>query len=121
MTGMDANTGLAIEGHAHLLQSIERILTTPIGTRVQRRSFGAAMSDLVDAPNNGAIRLRLYAAVASALIRWEPRLIVTRVSMSDTATAAHGTQSVDIEGRVVENNRPLATHVDLMHQPSNTV
>ncbi|PVX30964.1 GPW/gp25 family protein [Sphingomonas pokkalii] len=81
MKGMDAATGKPIEGEAHLAQSVACILTTPIGTRVGRREFGSLLPDLVDQPANPASRIRIFAATALALRRWEPRIKVTRVGL----------------------------------------
>ena len=72
MKGMNAKTGRATTGLDHLYQSIDKILTTPIGTRIARRDFGSELPELVDAPNNATTRVRLYAATATALMRWEP-------------------------------------------------
>lgn len=82
MIGMDAHTGQALSGDAHLAQSIADILSTPLGTRVMRRDYGSRVPDLIDAPANAAARVQLYAATATALMRWEPRLTVTRVALS---------------------------------------
>ncbi|AOS18622.1 GPW/gp25 family protein [Xanthomonas oryzae pv. oryzae] len=81
MIGVDAITGRVIEGEQHLAQSIACILTTPIGTREQRRDFGSLLPELIDQPLNGATRTLLYGATATALMRWEPRLRLTRVDL----------------------------------------
>jgi phage baseplate assembly protein W len=80
MRGLDANTGKPLEGFAHLVQSIRDILTTPIGTRVMRRDYGSRLFQLIDAPLNARTVLEIYAATVEALIRWEPRISVQRVS-----------------------------------------
>jgi len=82
MMGMDARTGHALSGDAHLAQSIADILATPIGTRLMRRDYGSRVPDLIDAPANAATRVQLYAATATALMRWEPRITVKRVALS---------------------------------------
>ena len=82
MKGMNANTGRALEGEAHLRQSIADILTTPIGTRVARRDYGSLLSELIDQPFNPSTRLRLSSAVAQALARWEPRVRLHRVTLA---------------------------------------
>lgn len=81
MIGVDARSGKALGGDAHLAQSIADVLTTPIGSRVLRRDYGSLLPELIDAPFNGATRLRLYAAVALALLRWEPRIRLSRVQI----------------------------------------
>lgn len=80
--GMNAQTGLRISGRAHLAQSVTKILATPIGTRIRRRTFGAKAADLIDTPAHGAALLQLYAASATALMTWEPRLRVRALSLS---------------------------------------
>lgn len=114
MRGLNANTGRAVIGLSHLMQSISKILTTPVGTRVARREFGSELFDLVDAPNNPVTRVRLYAAIAKALMRWEPRLRLTRVQLSvDTNEAGEGVQVVDIEGTTTETDAAVSTRVQL--------
>ena len=82
MTGMDAATGKVIAGTAHLAQSIGDILSTPIGSVVMLRDYGSALFELIDAPANALTRSRIYAATATALARWEPRIRLTRVTLS---------------------------------------
>ena len=77
---MDRSTGRRITGMNHLQQSIADILTTPLGSRLQRRTYGSLLPGLIDQPDNARTRLRCYAAIASALMNWEPRLRVTRVA-----------------------------------------
>lgn len=112
MTGMNAQTGRAISGLAHLYQSIGKILTTAIGSRLQRRPFGSELPDLVDAPFNNSTRVRLYAATATALMRQEPRLTLTRVLLSDTSEAPTA-PILDIEGIASESGEPVSTSVRL--------
>jgi len=81
MTGMNRHTGAAIDGEAHLAQSVADILTTPIGSRVARRDYGSLLPDLIDQPLTPALKLRLYGATAVALSRWEPRLRLQRVTL----------------------------------------
>jgi len=85
VTGSDVLTGRSLDGDAHLSQSIGIILSTPIGTRVMRRDFGSALFELIDQPFNALTRLRMFAAVAVALARWEPRLRLSRVSVDQGA------------------------------------
>ena len=79
MPGMDAQTGRALDGVAHLRQSITDILTTPIGSRVMRREYGSRLPALIDAPVTPGRLIDLYAATAEALSRWEPRIKLNRV------------------------------------------
>lgn len=93
---MNRTTGRRITGIAHLQQSVADILTTPLGTRLERRPYGSLLPSLIDQPDNARTRLRCYAAIASALMKWEPRLRVTRVGM--TSGAQPGQAVVDLEG-----------------------
>ncbi|MFV0662766.1 GPW/gp25 family protein [Denitromonas sp.] len=80
--GMTATTGRRVDDVAHIRQSVRDILTTPVGTRVMRRDYGSLLPDLIDQPLNGATLLRAYAATVMALVRWEPRIRVSRVQFA---------------------------------------
>ena len=97
MLGMHRQTGAPLDGAGHLAQSIGDILMTPIGTRVMRRDYGSLLFELLDRPINAATRLLLFSATAIALARWEPRLRLTRVSL--TRAGADGAVAIDIEGQ----------------------
>ena len=103
MIGMARTTGKAISGDEHLRQSINDILTTPIGGRVMRRDYGSLVPELVDEPLNRGTILRLYAAVAQALRRWEPRLKLARVTVN---AGADGVASIHVEGRRADAPAP---------------
>ena len=83
---MNRNTGRAISEMEHLQQSVADILTTPIGTRVMRRDYGSQVPMLVDQPDNRITQLRLLSAAASALMRWEPRLALSNVTIEREAS-----------------------------------
>lgn len=93
---MDRTTGRRISGIDHVRQSVADILTTPLGSRLERRNYGSLQPSLIDQPDNAHTRLRCYAAIASALMKWEPRLRVTRVGM--TAGDRPGQATVDLQG-----------------------
>lgn len=111
MIGMSARTGRAIEGNTHLAQSIADILTTPIGSRVMRREYGSQLPDLIDAPFNDATRLQAYAATAMALMRWEPRIRLSRVQLF--LGDRPGQAVLDLEGTRTDSNEPLSLRVPL--------
>lgn len=71
-TGIDRVTGRVLTGWDHCVQSIGVILTTRLATRVMRRQFGSALKDLQDRNASPATIAAVYAAVAGALLRWEP-------------------------------------------------
>jgi phage baseplate assembly protein W len=78
-TGTNAATGAVLTDFDHVRQSIGKILRTPIGSRVMRREFGSELFDLIDRPLTDRIILAVYAAVAMAIARWEPRFAVTNL------------------------------------------
>lgn len=96
ITGLNAATGRSISGTAHLQQSIADILTTRIGSRIMRRSYGSQLPELIDHPNNPSTRVRLHAAIATAIMLWEPRVRLSRVQLG--AGVRPGQVVVDIEG-----------------------
>ncbi|MFZ5548075.1 MAG: GPW/gp25 family protein [Pseudomonadota bacterium] len=102
--GMSATTGAALSDMAHLRQSIATILFTPVGSRVMRRSFGSLLPELIDQPDNANTRVRLFAAVAGALMRWEPRLRISRVQLASGTTP--GTAELVLEGTYVPPDGP---------------
>ena len=79
---MNRTTGQRLDAVAHLRQSIGDILSTPIGSRVMRREYGSLVPALIDKPDNLATQTRFFAAAASALMRWEPRLQVDRMAIT---------------------------------------
>ncbi|MEX3614167.1 MAG: GPW/gp25 family protein [Burkholderia gladioli] len=85
MSGMNAQTGDFVDGAQHLSQSITIILSTPLASRVKRRTFGSEVPDLIDGAGNRSTLVRVYAAIATALMRWEPRLTLTKVAFDTEA------------------------------------
>jgi uncharacterized protein len=117
MKGMNAETGRAIADLDHLYQSIGKIVSTPLASCVKRREFGFDLFGQIDAPGNGAQRTRLYAAIATALMRWEPRLVITRVQLTideTTITDTFDGQSViDLEGYTTESGDVVRSRIPL--------
>jgi phage baseplate assembly protein W len=83
MKGMSRTNGQYLDDLEHLKQSIIDILTTPIGSRVMRRDYGSNLFYLVDRPVNREFLQLIYAAVAEALERWEPRLNLKKVTVDE--------------------------------------
>jgi phage baseplate assembly protein W len=70
--GIDQNTGKVLVGWPHVAQSINKIVMTEIGSRVERRDFGSGFGGLIDKPQNAETTLAFFMAIAEAL---EPRLV----------------------------------------------
>lgn len=111
MKGMDRTTGKSLEDKEHLRQSIEDILTTPLGSRVMRRDYGSRLFELVDHPTSPALLVDIYAATAEAIKKWEPRVRIEsveadeitngRITLTLTGTYLPDGQEIKIEGIVV--------------------
>ena len=113
---MNRTTGQRLDAVAHLRQSIGDILSTPIGSRVMRREYGSLVPALIDKPDNLATQTRFFAAAASALMRWEPRLKVDRMSIARDPERL-GRISLEITGSYVgsfgRESAPLTLSVPL--------
>jgi hypothetical protein len=95
MSGMSRTAGVPLDGIDHITQSVRDILGTMIGTRVGRRDYGSLLPDLIDQPMTGANILRLYAATAVALSRWENRIRLRRVSLAAGSNPGSATLVLD--------------------------
>lgn len=100
MPGLSVNGGDTLDGWAHVRQSIQVILRTPIGSRVMNRTFGSRLPELIDAPSNDRSMIAVYGAVADALDRWEPRFQLTQcwIDDQDDGEFSAGRVSINVEG-----------------------
>lgn len=80
-SGMNATTGRSITGIEHIWHSCRDILTTLVGTRIQRREYGSFLPELIDHPHNQPNNLRLMAATVMALAKWEPRIAIRKIDI----------------------------------------
>ncbi|WP_412461671.1 GPW/gp25 family protein [Pseudomonas sp. SC11] len=96
MIGLGRRTGQPLAGIAHLRQSIEDILTTPLGSRRMRPEYGSQLRRYVDLPVNEGWKSAVQAEVARALGRWEPRLKLERVKV---VAVLDGQVSLALSGR----------------------
>lgn len=103
--GMNRATGFAVTDADHISQSIADILITPVGSRVMRRAYGSLLSELIDQPQNPALRLQIMAASYSAILRWEPRVKLTGITFE---TTLDGKMGVDITGTRSDSAAPLS-------------
>ena len=87
MKGMNATTGSLIDGINELRQSIQDILSTPIGSRVMRRNYGSRLMYLLDSPIDHNFVAEIQGAVTEALVAYETRIRLSRVLVSDVHDA----------------------------------
>ena len=110
---MNRSTGRSIEGLEHLRQSVGDILSTPIGSRVMRRSYGSLVPALIDQPDNRATRVRINAAIAGALMRWEPRLQLLAIKLTRD-TQVPGRVQITLTGKRTNSQpAPLALQITM--------
>ena len=108
---MSRYTGLSLQSEAEQIrQSIQDILTTPIGSRVMRRSYGSLLPIMIDAPFNEITRLQLYAATATALIQWENRINLESISI---APVSDGKFVLDLSVIMVNTNQNESLSIPL--------
>lgn len=82
-TGTSAAAVGLLSDWQHVEQSIAKILTTPIGSRVMRRDFGSQIPDMIDAKMVQRNVLAIYSAAAVAITKWDPRFRVTRAAIAE--------------------------------------
>jgi phage baseplate assembly protein W len=102
---MSRTTGEELSGFDHLRQSIQDILTTPVGTRVHRRDYGSRLTQLVDRPVNQSLVSELIAATAEALDRWEPRLRLDEVQI--VSVSENGQIELSLVGYYLVNGQRI--------------
>jgi uncharacterized protein len=66
-------------------QSIRIILSTRPGEQLMRSLFGAGLDRLLSEPNTITTRRRLRDLVEESIERWEPRISLNRVEVSEVA------------------------------------
>ncbi len=105
MAGMHRSQGTTIDGLDHLTQSMTDIVATPVGSLVGRRDYGSLIPGLIDQPMTPANILRIFAAAALALSRWENRIRVRRIQLlpGDRPGAASLTIEADRIGVAASN------------------
>lgn len=93
MVGL-AEKGQGLALREHVGQSIRRILSTPKGSLVMAREFGSDLWKLVDNPLNDLTRIRIYQETAGAILKWERRVHLKKISV---VAASVGAITLDVE------------------------
>lgn len=94
----------------HIARSIADILSTPLGTRVMRPDYGSELPRLVDQPMNKDWKIRVFAATADALRKWEPRIEVISAAVDEIGA---GTITLTVKYRVVGDDDTKEATVSL--------
>ena len=105
-------TGSKIPYLDQIRQSIQDILTTPIGSRVMRRDYGSLLPDLIDRPIDDVLVLQCYSAIYTALLQWEDRLIIEYISIEQIA---HGVLDIRLDAHLahIGTDTTLETSISL--------
>jgi phage baseplate assembly protein W len=104
MQGMNRDTGKPLSGTDHIRQSVQDILSTPLGTRVMLPGYGSNLQRLVDNPADQVTAIRAVMATAVALARWEPRITVNSINV---LKAGEGEISLTVRATDTENQRTI--------------
>ncbi|HAK6115624.1 TPA: baseplate assembly protein [Salmonella enterica] len=79
---LNRHTGKTLTDADHIRQSLQDIISTPVGSRVMRRDYGSLISEIIDMPVNNALPLQLMAAIFDAVTRQEPRVTLTSIQLA---------------------------------------
>lgn len=115
--GMSKITGELLPTDDHLRQSIYDILTTPMGSRLIRREYGSLLPFLIDEPVNPATKLKIMSAIATSIIKYEPRVKVSQVTLAMNTDATNTTGNVGFDINLdlkLSDNRRLNTSLTLV-------
>ena len=82
MKGMDPQTGEMVEGEVQLQCDLNAIFSTPIGSRVMRRDYGAALIQFVDAPINQYTISKIQSSIASTLMSYMTQFHLKEISVT---------------------------------------
>jgi phage baseplate assembly protein W len=78
MAGVNAHTGEMIDGETHIIQSLEKIITTAQGERVMREWFGNPGLDILGDNITQSVLLKWFGILYSLIDIFEPRADIDR-------------------------------------------
>lgn len=101
---MNQETGKPLSATDHIRQSVQDILSTPLGSRVMLPGYGSNLLRLVDHPADHVTAVRVVMATAVAIARWEPRVTINTI---EVLKAGEGQIIVTIRATDTENQRAV--------------
>jgi len=94
----DANGALRWPGLAHsVADALRKLLATQPGELLGHPSYGAGLQGFLHEPNTLATRSRIREAVERAVGRFEPRVVLEAVTVSDDTAPLQDVGSLRIE------------------------
>ena len=96
--GINAQTGAAITGWDHVVQSLRDVFLTRFGARIMREWYGSLVPEALGRNIARAEMLPVIASITSAIEQWEPRFVVVDVSIDGSAARA-GSLVIVINGQ----------------------
>lgn len=107
---MSRFTGRNLSELEHIKQSIQDILTTPLGSRIMRREYGSIIADLIDQPVHDVLILKLYSAIYTPITKWENRISIEQITISELDS---GSLILDLEAVYLLTNQTINLNIPL--------
>lgn len=106
-----ATGGAAVQAHTQekLKENIIHILLTGVGERVLRRDYGGGVRQLRHDPNNEALKAIVQHQIARSIGRWEPRVELQSISVSQEG----GTLIADLQYVIRGTRQPESLSVPI--------
>ena len=119
---IDAQGGISLTNEfSELEQAIQIILSTSLGQRVMRPTFGCRLQELVFAPNNSQTAAQARRYVEEALGMWEPRIRVADVRVGpDPNSASRLLIEIEYQVKATHDKRSLVHPFYLIPEESST-
>jgi uncharacterized protein len=77
---------IMVYGQEDIIQSIMLLLSTRMGERLMRPEFGCDLSRYVFGEMNDGMKASIRSAIIDALLRYEPRIKVNKITVTESAT-----------------------------------
>jgi phage baseplate assembly protein W len=94
-----------VEAEEDVRQAVLLVLRTGVDERVMQPGYGAGIDRFVFSPRSPDTQFRLQQDVTRALLRWEPRIVVDRVT-AEPNPEDDARIDVTIEYRIDAHRRP---------------
>lgn len=85
-------------------QSIESILSTPIGSRFGLREYGSLIHTLIFEPNDSILKSLLINYISTAISEWEKRIKISTIEQDVTTTMVKNIINYNVLGSNVEGS-----------------